>query len=681
MTSSAKTMELLKARVQSGDIRISDALTRILPKLRGIVTDDTLIWCSNELQGYPNALDFYQRKYTDLPPYRVVAGVLKVVRSDGQLVGITHPLAERNQHFLSAPIGWIEDFYSLPGEMTVVEFPELTKHIGAGGTIVCQCTKTQLRRITNSVKDSLILLIDQVAMGKPAGLSAAAGQPRAIFVVPGTEGTKPAPMQPAPPQAPKAQTPSTFTASGRPTAEFIAALDREEFRVSTKGGQPIVPQAAQQSPPAGQPATPPQAVPPPEPSQTSPPAKPAHAKLAYLSGIATPAAAQPSLPQPPAPPAAPPAVPVMPGAVPPAAPAPATVAPSPADETPPAPPNSVPAPPAPEAAMPCAEFTPAEAEQAELFAVFKTEQKPAPQPAAQKMDPLYQTDADPEADDVVLYSEDLGPVQASVPPPAAHTDAASPQPQAPEAVAETASMQSAPEPLPAHNESPSQTYLPDAEDELSAAQLQELLEAQMQALPPLPGEPVPTLEQPAPAQIEPPPPFHPAVDPFKPQRRPSTTTGFMPQKNDPFAGMPSGSPFGVQPPDQYSTGQFGTIQDPQSAAVPKPQFSITQLPLSQEGNQFATGQQTPAQDADQTSQGQKLKAKSLDLMKSAYLAKDWVIPTWTFSLTGPQEERNFNKAVINNMLSAGWARAGSAPNVFLLTDAGAREVEKLLAGS
>jgi hypothetical protein len=676
MTSSAKTMELLKARVQSGDIRISDALTRILPKLRGIVTDDTLIWCSNELQGYPNALDFYQRKYTDLPPYRVVAGVLKVVRSDGQLVGITHPLAERNQHFLSAPIGWIEDFYSLPGEMTVVEFPELTKHIGAGGTIVCQCTKTQLRRITNSVKDSLILLIDQVAMGKPAGLSAAAGQPRAIFVVPGTEGTKPQPMPPAAPQAPKAPTPSTFTASGRPTAEFIAALDREEFRVSTKGGQPIVPQAPQQSPSAEQPVKPPQAVPPPEPSQTPPPAKPAHAKLAYLSGIATPAAAQPSLPQPPPPP-----VPVIPGTAPPA-PAPVTAAPSrtPADET--APPNPVPTTPASEAAMPGAEFTPAEAEQAELFAVFKTEQKPAPQPAAQKMDPLYQTDADPDADDVVLYSEDLGPIQASVPPPqpqaSPQSDAALPQPQAPEATAEAASMQSAPEPAPAANESPAQTYLPDADDELSAAQLQDLLEAQMQALPPLPGESVPTVEQAAPAQIEPPPPFHPAVDPFKPQRLPSTTTGFTPQ-NDPFAGMQTATPFGVQPPDQYSTGQFGTI--PQSAPVPKPQFSITQLPLSQEGNQFATGQQTPVQDADQASQGQKLKAKSLDLMKTAYLAKDWVIPTWTFSLTGPQQERDFNKAVISNMLSAGWARAGSAPNVFLLTDAGAREVEKLLAGS
>ena len=59
-------LEEIKKRVESGDIRLSDALARALPKLHGLVTDDVLIWCSNELQGYTNGLDYYQRRYTDL---------------------------------------------------------------------------------------------------------------------------------------------------------------------------------------------------------------------------------------------------------------------------------------------------------------------------------------------------------------------------------------------------------------------------------------------------------------------------------------------------------------------------------------------------------------------------------------------------------------------------------------
>lgn len=152
-----------KERLVNGDIRVCDAIARILPTLRGKASDDVLIWCSNELQGYPNGLDYYHRKFTELPPYRVVSGMIKVIQKDGSHVAISHPMASRNEYFLSAPVGWLEDFYSLPGELSVVELPELTTYIGkeTGGTIVCQCTKTQLLRIIGSIKLSLLALLDK----------------------------------------------------------------------------------------------------------------------------------------------------------------------------------------------------------------------------------------------------------------------------------------------------------------------------------------------------------------------------------------------------------------------------------------------------------------------------------------------------------------------------------------
>src|ERR1700722_16103945 len=142
-------IEDIKTRLASNDMKVSDALAYALPKLRGKASDDSLIWCSNELQGYPHGIDFYHRKFTDLPPYRVVSGVLKVIQPNGQQAAIRHALALRNDYFLSASIGWLEDFSTLPGELSVVELPELTAYIGkeTGGTIVCQCTKTQLVRI------------------------------------------------------------------------------------------------------------------------------------------------------------------------------------------------------------------------------------------------------------------------------------------------------------------------------------------------------------------------------------------------------------------------------------------------------------------------------------------------------------------------------------------------------
>jgi len=159
----------IRTRLLANDMKISEALARALPKLRGKASDDTLIWCSNELQGYPHAIEFYNRRFTDLPPYRVVAGVLKVIQPDGQQKAINHAMAMRTEYFLSASVGWLEDFSTLPGELSVVELPELTTYIGkeTGGTIVCQCTKTQLVRIIASVKQSFLNLLDKESWVTP----------------------------------------------------------------------------------------------------------------------------------------------------------------------------------------------------------------------------------------------------------------------------------------------------------------------------------------------------------------------------------------------------------------------------------------------------------------------------------------------------------------------------------
>jgi hypothetical protein len=153
----------IKTKVSAEEIKVSTAIAKILPELRGKASDDVLIWCSNELQGYQNGIDFYRRRFTDLPPYRVVSGVIKIIMRDGQSMAINHPIASRNEYFLSAPIGWLEDFYSVPRELSVVELPELTAFLAkdAGGTIVCQCTKTQLKRIMESIRESFLLILEK----------------------------------------------------------------------------------------------------------------------------------------------------------------------------------------------------------------------------------------------------------------------------------------------------------------------------------------------------------------------------------------------------------------------------------------------------------------------------------------------------------------------------------------
>ncbi len=148
-----------------------------LPKFRGLVADDVLVWCANELQGYSGGLEFYQNKNHDLPEYRVVTGRLRVVSADGNFSEINHPLAQRNQYFLSAPLGWLEDFFGLPGDQAIADLPELTNYIGrhVGGTIVCECPRTDLKRILDQFQIKFVSIIEEVADKKQARSGSQAG--------------------------------------------------------------------------------------------------------------------------------------------------------------------------------------------------------------------------------------------------------------------------------------------------------------------------------------------------------------------------------------------------------------------------------------------------------------------------------------------------------------------------
>jgi hypothetical protein len=159
----------LKSKVQSGQITLADAITKALPSFRGKVSDDRLIWLSNELQGYPNALDFYSRPANDFPPYRVVKGRLKMMDMTGAVSEVTAAgaMGQRTEFFLAAPVSWLEESVQFEGQITYVELPELNVYMkGQAGNAVVEFTKDQLTRILSSLKQSFCALIDQVLAKK-----------------------------------------------------------------------------------------------------------------------------------------------------------------------------------------------------------------------------------------------------------------------------------------------------------------------------------------------------------------------------------------------------------------------------------------------------------------------------------------------------------------------------------
>ena len=153
----------LKKKLLTGQVTFGDALPKALPQLRGKISDDKLLWLASELQGYSNAIEFYQNQSHNLPKYRIVPGALFLMTPDGTLNELKHPYAKRTDYFLSAPVAWLEEFARLQGDISLVEVPELTAFMsGGGGGVVCQTKKYELRRIIANFRNEFLALLDQV---------------------------------------------------------------------------------------------------------------------------------------------------------------------------------------------------------------------------------------------------------------------------------------------------------------------------------------------------------------------------------------------------------------------------------------------------------------------------------------------------------------------------------------
>jgi len=154
----------LKQDLLSGNTTFSKALPEALPLLRGNAPDEALIWLSNELQGYQNALDFYRAQKHDLPAYRVVRGSIYLMMPDGSMQTLNHPYAQRPDFFLSAPINWVEDFSKFDGNESIVEMAEFASFFGGlgGAGVVCVCNRSELVRVIATFRNEFIRLLDYV---------------------------------------------------------------------------------------------------------------------------------------------------------------------------------------------------------------------------------------------------------------------------------------------------------------------------------------------------------------------------------------------------------------------------------------------------------------------------------------------------------------------------------------
>ena len=160
-------MDQLRQQLQRKEITVGDGIVKALPLVKDRVPDDTIMWLVNELQGYSNTLEFYQREnivHNDLPAYRIVQGSLKILDSNGDLNDLEHPFASRGKYFLSAPVSWLEEFESLPGPVALADCPDLTSYLAKGsGNIVCEFSKPQLAQIIVTIRNRVISVLDKVA--------------------------------------------------------------------------------------------------------------------------------------------------------------------------------------------------------------------------------------------------------------------------------------------------------------------------------------------------------------------------------------------------------------------------------------------------------------------------------------------------------------------------------------
>jgi len=153
------SLEKVKIDLQHNKISLSDAIVKALPFLKEKESDLTMTWLSSELQGYSNPLNFYYQSDHNLPAYRVVNGLLKMMTKDGKLVHLDHALANRTRYFVSAPIAWLEESASLPGQVSVTEMPELTKDMNSGQGVVIEYSRRQLQSILQEVKVRFLALL------------------------------------------------------------------------------------------------------------------------------------------------------------------------------------------------------------------------------------------------------------------------------------------------------------------------------------------------------------------------------------------------------------------------------------------------------------------------------------------------------------------------------------------
>ena len=119
-----------------------------------------------------DALDYYLKEPLDKISYGYVAkywcpgretpGAIKHMHADGSLSQVDHPLAGREIYFVSCPLAKIQELAQSDSETVVVELPELTKVILAGGegTIVLVCDRKEMQRLMRGARGATAAVLD-----------------------------------------------------------------------------------------------------------------------------------------------------------------------------------------------------------------------------------------------------------------------------------------------------------------------------------------------------------------------------------------------------------------------------------------------------------------------------------------------------------------------------------------
>jgi len=152
----------LKRDILAGKRPLADAITTALPAFRGKLNEHKVSFLVAEYQGYQTiSMDWYKRPSKEYPNYRIVAGELKMMAvSDGSVSDVSHALASNKQFFIGAPIAWIEESSNLPIDPTMVEMAEMGRF--PTGIVVCVTAKSNVQRIVEIVRQSLLSFIDEV---------------------------------------------------------------------------------------------------------------------------------------------------------------------------------------------------------------------------------------------------------------------------------------------------------------------------------------------------------------------------------------------------------------------------------------------------------------------------------------------------------------------------------------